>query len=130
MQVAEALVSPDCVHIGVDAVAGAYLVVGEGEPFPLRKGMDDFGLAVAQVAYGECDGTLHSVEVVVDTLSLEDEEGRGHAAQAEGLGQGLLEEILDELDAVLGLFRGKGGLVALGDDQVTHFVPVSSLSLK
>jgi hypothetical protein len=65
--------------------------------------VNHLGTRVAQVLDGEGDGTLHSVEVVVDTQPLKHEERSGNAAKAKLSGQVLLEKLLDKLNALLRL---------------------------
>ena len=103
MEVVHLLVGAYGVHVGIDAVARLDVVFGQCEAFPLGQRMDHLGLLVAHVAYGEADGPLDAVEVVVDAQSFHDEEWGGDAAQPQFCRQVLLEEFLDELDALLGL---------------------------
>ena len=44
--------------------------------------MNHLCLGVAQIFDGEGDGTLHTVQIVVDTQTLQHEEGGSHTAQA------------------------------------------------
>ena len=79
--VVEFLVRPDGVHVGIDAITGFDVVLSEREPLPFSERVHHFRTGIVEVLDGEGDGSLHSVEVVVDAESLQHEKGCCHAVE-------------------------------------------------
>ena len=105
MEVAQLLIGTDGIHVGIDAIARTDVVFGQCQSFPFGQRVNHFGLGIAQILDGEGNGTFHSVQVVVDTHTLQHEERGGNTAQAQFRRQVLLEKFLDLFDAHLGLFQ-------------------------
>ena len=53
----------------------------EGMALPLGKGMDDLSRGFVLLPDAECDGTLHPVQVVVETGFRPDKQGRRYTGQ-------------------------------------------------
>ena len=66
MEVVEILKRADGVHVGVEAIAGRYVVGSEFHPFPFCEGMHHFGAPAIESLYGEAYRVFHAVKVVVD----------------------------------------------------------------
>ena len=120
MKVVQLLVSAYRVHVGIDAEARLNAVLRQGEPFPLRERVDNLGGPVAHVLDGERHRPLHSVEVIVDAEALQDEKRRGDTAEPELCREILLEEVLDPLDALLGVPDVEKRPVALRCNKSAH----------
>ena len=67
--------------------------------------MHHLGTSIAQVLDGECYGTLHTIQVIVNTQTLKYKQRSRHAAQAELRRQVLLEEFFNQFDTLFRLFR-------------------------
>ena len=120
VQVAQFLVGTDGVHIGIDTIARADAVFCQGQTFPLRQGVNHFGLCIAQILDRERNGTFHPVQVVVYTHSFQYEQGSRHTAEAEFRRQVLLEKVLYLFDTQLGLFQVEQRLIVFRFYQITH----------
>ena len=70
VEVVELFVGTDGAHVGVHAVARMQLILGKCNALPLGKRVYHLCLLVAEVLYGECNRTLHTIEVVIDAESL------------------------------------------------------------
>ena len=68
----------------------------------------------------EADGPLDAVQVVVQAGIPPHEQRRGHPAQVQGVGQLLLEVVLDELDGQLGVEGVQRRRVALRYRDAVH----------
>ena len=81
VQIAQNLIGPYGIHIGIDPIARGNLVFGKRETLPFGKRMDHLGFGIVQILYGKCDGTLNTAQVVVDTHAFEDEKRGGDTPQ-------------------------------------------------
>ena len=77
-------------------------------------------LGITQILDGEGNRSLHTVQVVVDTQSLEHEERCGYTAQSKLRTEVLLEEFLNQFNALLGLSHIKHRLIVDGLHNLTH----------
>ena len=103
MEVVQLLVGTQGVHVGIDAAARGDAEFGELQALPFRERMDYLRLLLIETEHGEPDGTLHAVQVVVDTRSGENGHRRRHAQQGELGGKVVLEHVFDGLDGLFGL---------------------------
>ena len=83
MQIAQLLICPDGIHIGIDPISRLDTVFSQRKSFPFGKGMHDFRLGICHILDPERYRTLHSVEIIVDSHPFEDEKRGGHPAQPE-----------------------------------------------
>ena len=120
MQVVQFLVSADGIHVGIDAVARLYLVLSQRQSLPLRQGVNHLGLRIAQVLDGKRHGAFHTVQIVVDTQSLQHKQGSRHTTQAQFRGDILLEKLFNQFNTLLRLFHVEQGYVIDGFYQLTH----------
>ena len=127
VDVVQFLVGAYGVHVGIDAVARLYAILRQGEPLPFGQRVYHLGLYVAEVEYGEGDGALHAVEVVVHTQALQHEEGCCDALQPQFGAQVLLEEVFNQFDALLRLTLIEQSLVSCRFNQFTHTLKFSFL---
>ena len=95
MQIAKTLIGTDSIHIGIYSVSWLYIVFCQREAFPFGQRMNNFGFCIAQILDRKCNGTLHSVKVIVYTHSFEHKQWSGHATQLQTGGKILLKELLD-----------------------------------
>ena len=112
--------SSSSVHIRIDAIAWLYLILSQRESLPFCQRMYHLGTCLAQVLDGEGDGTLHTVQVVVDTKSLKYEKWSCDTTQAQLRREVLLEKLFDQLDALLRLTHVEQALVVYGFNDLTH----------
>jgi hypothetical protein len=122
VDVVQALVPADGVHVGIQAVAGVEAVPLEGQALPLGQGVDHFPGGPADGGDVEAHGPLHAVEVVVEAGVPVHEQGRGDPAEVQGELQVLLEAALYELNGPLHIVAAEGRAVALGDQTGIHDV--------
>ena len=92
--------------------------------------MNDLSLCVTQILDGEGDGPLHTVQIVVDTQSFQDEQGGCDTTQTKLCGEVLLKEVFNKFDALLGLLRIEQGLIVQGFDYLSHFTVDSNFGCK
>ena len=83
MQVSKFLISTYRVHICINTISRTDVIVGKRHSFPFCKRVYHFGLLVPQVLDRERHGTLHSVQVVVYTHTLKNEQWGCYAAESE-----------------------------------------------
>ena len=121
VEVIQFLVGPDGVHIGIDAITGLYLILCQRQALPLGQRVDHFGLGIAQILDREGNGPLHTVQIIVDSQSFENEQGCRDATQTEFCGEVLLKEVLNKFDTLLCLFGIEQGLIMQGFDYLSHF---------
>ena len=81
VEVVQFLVGAYSVHVGIDAVARFDVVLGQRETLPFGQRVHHLGLGVTQVLDGECHGSLHSVEVVVDAETFQHKQRRRDTRQ-------------------------------------------------
>ena len=120
VQIAQLFVSPDSVHVCVDAISRLNAIFGQRQTLPLRKRMHHFGLRIAQVFYREGHSTLHTIQVVVDTHSLQYKQRCRDTAQTQFRRKVHLKEVLNLFNAKLRLLQIEQGSIALRFYQVTH----------
>ena len=113
MDVVSIIITADRIHIGVNAFARTVAVTVERHALPLCKGLYDLCLLIADLLDGKIDLALYAIEVVVDTASLLNDQGRCHTVKGQRKAQCLLKQILDVLDSVLGLTQCQGRCIAL-----------------
>ena len=120
VEVIQLLVGADGVHIGDNAVAILYLILGQRHALPLGQRVNHLGLGLIHILDGEGYGALRAAQIVVHTESLEHEQRRRNAAQTQ-LGRDVgQEEILDLLDGNLSLLKAQRGLVVVRYDKLAH----------
>ena len=83
VQVVKLLVGTYGVHIGIDTVSWLNFILSQTQSFPLSQRVNHLCLCVAQILDGEAHGALHTVQIVVNTQSLQHEEWRSYAAQSQ-----------------------------------------------
>ena len=67
--------------------------------------MNHLCLGVAQILDGERDGTLHTVQIVVDTQAFQYEKRGSNATQTQLCREVLLKEVLNQFDTLLRLLH-------------------------
>ena len=120
VEIVELLIGANGVHVGVDAVARLHLVFSQRQALPFGQRVNHLSAGLTHVLDGEGNGALHTVEIVVDTQTLQHKEGGGNTAQTQLRGEILLKEFLDLLNAQLGLACAQKGLVNLGLYHFAH----------
>ena len=119
VEVVHLLVAADGVHIGEQTLTGLEVVTLQCQTLPLCQGVHHLTLR-AHVGNVEGHGTLHAVEVIVQTRILIHEQGSGNAPKIQRLPQIHLEIALDELDSALHLVGGQRRLVPGRDRHFAH----------
>ena len=124
VQVVEFLVGTDGIHVRIDAVAAFHLLLGQRQSLPLRQRVHHLGTLLAHILDGECHGTLHTVQVVVDAKALQHEQRSRHTAQSQLRRQVLLKKLLDLLNSMFRLSHVQHGLIVFRLNHFTHiFLP-------
>mgnify|MGYP003303917133 CR=1 FL=1 len=105
MEVVQFLVGTYGIHVGDDAIAGFHLVFRQGDALPLGQGVHHLCHSLAHVLYGEGNGALYAVQVVVQAKAAKHEQGCSNSAQAQLSGETAQEKILNLLDGQLCLLQ-------------------------
>ena len=119
MDVVQLLVPADGVHIGVQAVSHGEVIALQGQPLPLRQGVDHLGF----LAHGgdiEGDRPLVAVQIVIQAGVLGDEQRGGDPLQIQGVGKLLLKGLLDVGNGPLGVIGIQGGGIVFGNVNGAH----------
>ena len=119
MEVIHFLVAANGVHIGEETLADIELVTLERKTLPLGKRVHDLCVD-ANVGNIKGNGTLDTVEVVVQTGVFIHEQRSGNPAKIEGIAQIHLEIALDEFNGALHFINRQRGVVVLRDHDVAH----------
>ena len=119
VKVVHLLIPADGIHIGVEAGAGLELIALESETLPLGQRVHHltFGAHVGDV---EGDGTLYTVEVIIQAGLAVYEEGSGDPMQIEPYGEAVLKLAVDQFNGPLQLVVGQGHPVSRRDHNFTH----------
>ena len=120
MQIVELLISTDGVHVGIDTITRLYLILSQRKTLPLGQRVNHLSLRISQILDGERHSTLHTVQVVVDTQSLQHEQRSRHTTQPQLCGEVLLKEFLDEFDTLLRLLRIEQRFIFHRFDYLSH----------
>ena len=105
MQVVQFLVSTDSIHISIDSVARLHIVFSQCQPFPFGQRMNHLGLLVSQILNRKGHRTLHAIQVIIDAKAFQHEQRSRHTTQPQLRTQVLLEEFLNQFNALLRLFH-------------------------
>ena len=120
VDVVQAFVPADGVHVGIEPVAGVEAVALEGQALPLGQGVDHLPLRARDGGDVEAHRPLHAVEVVIQSRVLIHKQRRGHTAQIQRELQVLLKAAFDELNGPLHVVAVERRPVAAGDDAGIH----------
>ena len=120
VDVVQALVPADGVHVRIQAVAGIEAVALEGQALPLGQRVDHLSVGTLHGGNVEAHGPLHAVEVVVEAGVPIHEQRRGHPAEVQGKFQVLLEAAFHKFDGPLHVVAVERGAVAVGNDAGIH----------
>ena len=101
VQIIEIFVSSDRVHIRIKAFSRFKSVSFECRPLPFREGLDDLIGLSGHCFDIELDRPLNTVQVIIQTGGLIDEQRSRYALQVHLAPELLLERIADELDRIL-----------------------------
>ena len=107
MKIVKLLVSTNGVHVRVNAIARLYLILCQRQTLPLGQRVYHLCLGIAQVLDGKGHGTLHAIQVVIDAKTFQHKQRSRHAAKPQLRRDVLLEKLLNQLNALLRLFRVK-----------------------
>ena len=120
VEVVQFFVSPNGVHVGIDAVTRLHFILVQSHSLPLCQRLHDFHLTLVHVLNGEIHPALHTVQRIVEARFREYEQRRAHTAKLQPIGKLLLEVVLDLLDGSLGLLQTQNRLIAFRNNYVTH----------
>ena len=65
MQVIQLLIGSECIHIGIDTIAGPNIIVPQHHPLPFCKRHYNFSFFVSKIFHLEANGFLKSVKVII-----------------------------------------------------------------
>ena len=121
------LVPADGVHVGIDALAGEEAVAVECHALPLCQGLHHLGLCPGHGDF-KLHRPLHAVEVVVQAGHLLHEEGGGDPVEAQGGGEVVLKEAMQQADGHLRVVDAENAPVALRykNAHISSFKPLSA----
>ena len=77
-------------------------------------------LGIAQIFDGEGHSAFHTIQVVVDTQSLQYKQGGCHTTQPQFCREVLLKELLNEFDTLLCLLRIEQRFIFYRFDYLSH----------
>ena len=83
MKIIKFLIGTDGVHIGIDTIAWLYFIFCQGQALPFSQRVNHLSLCITQILDRESYRALHSIQVVIDTQTLQYEERGGDTAQAQ-----------------------------------------------
>ena len=95
-------------------MARLYLILCQRQTLPLGQRMNHLSTGFAQILDRERHSALHTVQVVVDTQSLQHEERCRHTTQTQFRRQVLLEEFLNQFNTLFRLSRVEQTLIVYG----------------
>ena len=101
MDSVEIFVGANSVHIGVNPVAGGYLILRELHTLPLGERMNHLRLNVVHRLNREFYGTFHAVEIVVHARSALNKQRSGNAAKIQVVGKTFLKIFLNVKNRLL-----------------------------
>ena len=87
-------------------------------------------LSVAKVLDGEGDGTLNTVQVVVDAQSLQYKQRSRDTTQTQLRREVLLKEVFNQFDTLLSLLCIEQCIVVQGFNYLSHFTVDSNFACK
>ena len=122
MKIIKLLIGTDGIHIGIDTIARLYLIFCQGQALPFSQRVNHLSFCITQILDRESYRALHSIQVIIDTQTLQYEERGGDTAQAQLCGQVLLEELFYHFDTHFGLAHIQQRLIPFGFYQITHFI--------
>ena len=122
MKIIKFLIGTDGIHISIDTIVWLYLIFCQGQALPFSQRVNHLSLCITQILDRESHRALHSIQVVIDTQTLQYEERGGDTAQAQLCGQVLLEELFYHFDTHFGLAHIQQRLIPFGFYQITHFI--------
>ena len=83
MKIIKFLIGTDGVHISIDTIVWLYLIFCQGQALPFSQRVNHLSLCITQILDRESYRALHSIQVVIDTQTLQYEERGGDTAQAQ-----------------------------------------------
>ena len=119
MGVIHLFVPADGVHIREQTLAHIELIFLQRQALPLGQRMHHLGVGT-NIGDVEGNGALDTVEVIVQTRILINEQGSRHPAQIQCLTEVDLEIALDELNGALHFVHGKRRFVPFRNNDLTH----------
>ena len=117
MNIVGFLVAADGVHVGIQSFSHGKSVGFEGLTLPFGQGVNDFS-GLAGFLDVEGDGTLHPVQIIVETGLGGDHDGGRNTGQVQRFGQFRFKKVLDQFDGDFRVPQIQYGIVILRYDQV------------
>ena len=121
VEVVQLLVPADGVHVAVQTLAHAEIVVLQRLPLPFCQRLHHLCLG-ATVLDVKGHLALHAVQVVVQAGGSLQKQRCGHAVQVQRGAQGISEQPLHRADGALGVVQIQRGCVVCRDDDLAHNV--------
>ena len=122
MKIIELFIGTNGIHICIDTVVWLYLILSQSKSLPFGKRMHHLRSLFAKVLDREGDGTLNTVQVIVDSESLKHEERRCHTTETKLRTEVLLKEIFYLLDALLRMLHVEQSFIAFRLYQFAHYI--------
>ena len=119
VEVVQVLVAADGVHVAVQALAHAEVVVLQGLALPLCQRLHHLCLNAA-VLDVEGDLALHAVQIVVQAGGSLQKQRCRHTVQVQGGAQRVGEQALHGANGALGIVQVQRGLIVLRNDGLAH----------
>ena len=120
VQIVQFLVGTDGIHVGIDAIAALYLILGQRQSLPLGQRVNHLGTGIAQILDGEGDSTLHAIQIVVDAQPLQHKEGGRHTTQTQFSAEVSLKKLFYQFDTLLRLTHVEQALIAYRLNNLAH----------
>jgi len=94
MSVIHDFVGANCIHIGIESIAGGEPQVGKSHALPLCEGLHKLNASAPQRLNGKRGGKFHSIQVVIYAKARVYKKRCGNSRQVELERQVVLEELL------------------------------------
>ena len=116
MDIVKFLIRTKSIHIRVYAPAGLHIHLCQLYPLPFCKRMYNFCPLLLHVLNRECDRSLYTVQVIIQTGTAEYYHRSSDSEQCQLSGKIILKHILDSLDCLFCIFyAAKQIAIALGE---------------
>ena len=119
VNVIQILITADCVHVRVQAVAHTEIIAFQRQTLPFCQRMDNL-CVLPHRRHIKADRPLKAVQVIVQAGILRDKQWRGHTLQIQSGSKLFLKSTLDVRNRALGIVFIQNGLIPLGNINGVH----------
>ena len=124
VQVVQQFIPPDCIHVCIKPFMDIKSVFLKRIPLPLRKRLNDFNPLLGHFLHLEGNGTLDTVEVIIQTALLCDKQRCADPGKIHLFSEFFLKGVTDVLDCFLCFTNRKYRIVSLWCDNFHNAYPL------